>query len=144
MSACKLFYHLIVSPTHSCAVLLFSALVFYSEKVHVAFFNDDGDEQSDFTSIPGTFWYCMVTLLTVGYGDEVPHTALGKFTAGLLMVSAVVTMALPISVIGTQFTQHWVGFKKKFRRDARSAVAFGTLANLVDNLADHIQVCWRQ
>jgi Ion channel len=121
-------------------VLLVSALVFYSEEVHVDFFSDDAQVPSDFTSIPGTFYWCMVTLLTVGYGDEVPVTTLGKTVAGLAMICTVVVLALPISVIGTQFTQHWVTFKKKYKRDARSAIAFGSVSQLVDNLSDHVQV----
>lgn len=123
-----------------CAVLLISALVFYSEDMRIAQFSDDPDMPSDFKSIPGTFYWCMVTLLTVGYGDEVPHTSLGKLVAGWAMVFSMVILALPISVVGTQFTQQWINFKKKYKRDARSAVAFGTLSKLVDNLSDHVQV----
>jgi hypothetical protein len=121
-------------------VLLCSSLVYYSEKVHSELI-EEPPFPSDFQSIPGTFWWCIVTLMTVGYGDQVPSTAMGKVVAGFAMVCAVVLMALPISVIGTQFTQHWVTYKRKDKRDARTAVAFTTLAELVDNLSDHIKVC---
>lgn len=122
-----------------CAVLLFAALEYYSEELQFEFVGEV-ERPSDFKSIPGTFWYTMVTMMTVGYGDQVPVTTLGKVVAGLSMIGAVVLMALPISVIGTQFTQHWVNYKKQAKREARTVVAYETLCQLVDNLSDHTKV----
>jgi hypothetical protein len=66
---------------------------------------------SPFYSIPSVFWWCIVTLMTVGYGDVVPVTPAGKVVAGVTMVIAVLLLSLPISVIGTEFTQQWLEFK---------------------------------
>ena len=41
------------------ATILFGTLIYYAEK-------ENGDQ---FLSIPHTFWYCVVTMTTVGYGD---------------------------------------------------------------------------
>ncbi|KAF0695144.1 Aste57867_14041 [Aphanomyces stellatus] len=56
-----------------------------------------------FTSIPATFWWCIVSMTTVGYGESVPVTPLGKVIASLTMMSGTVILALPISVIGANF-----------------------------------------
>ena len=56
-----------------------------------------------FTSIPTTFWWSIVTMTTVGYGDHVPATPEGKFIAMIAMLCGMIIMALPISVIGTNF-----------------------------------------
>lgn len=44
------------------ATILFGTLIYYAEK-------DAGGENNEFLSIPHTFWYCVVTMTTVGYGD---------------------------------------------------------------------------
>lgn len=69
--------------------------------------------ESPFESIPDSFWWCMVTLMTVGYGDVYPTTDGGKVVASLAMVASVLLLALPISVIGTEFTQQWAEYKSK-------------------------------
>ena len=68
-------------------------------------------QESRFTSIPGTMWWCVVTLMTVGYGDMYPVTPLGKIFAIICMICAILILALPISVIGANFSQAWLAAK---------------------------------
>ncbi|KAF0704780.1 hypothetical protein AaE_014763 [Aphanomyces astaci] len=62
-------------------------------------------EMNPFYSIAATFWWCIVSMATVGYGDDYPVTPVGKFIATLTMMSGMLILALPISVIGSNF-QH--------------------------------------
>lgn len=62
----------------------------------------------------------QTTLTTTGYGDIVPQTYQGKFVAGILMLFAMVTMALPISVIGANFTNMWTDYRTMKRAAERS------------------------
>ena len=87
------------------AVILFSSLVYYAEK------GSTEKEDDAFSSIPASFWWCMVTLMTVGYGDTVPTTEVGQLVASATMIASVIILALPISVIGTNFTQQWMEYK---------------------------------
>ena len=67
--------------------------------------------ESPYKSIPASFWWCVVTLMTVGYGDNVPVTSAGRFIASMTMICSVLLLALPISVIGTEFTRQWIDYK---------------------------------
>jgi len=58
-----------------------------------------------FKSIPTTFWWAIVTITTVGYGDVIPNTVAGKGIAAVTMITGIIVIALPISVLGNNFTK---------------------------------------
>lgn len=62
-------------------------------------------EESPFSSILVSCYWAMVTFTTVGYGDLVPTSPVGRFVALILMYTGILVLALPISVIGANF-QH--------------------------------------
>ena len=59
------------------------------------YFAEHNAQPDSFSSIPATIWWAVVTLTTAGYGDMVPHTAIGKFLAGIVMLTGVALFALP-------------------------------------------------
>lgn len=56
-----------------------------------------------FGSIPHAMWWAMATLSTVGYGDIVPITPLGKFFASIVAISAIGLFALPAGLLAHGF-----------------------------------------
>jgi voltage-gated potassium channel len=58
-----------------------------------------------FNSIPSAAWWALATLTTVGYGDVVPITPMGKVLGGVVMLLGVGMFALPIAIIATGFSQ---------------------------------------
>ena len=56
-----------------------------------------------FGTIPNAMWWAIETLTTVGYGDAVPATALGKVFGGVIMICGLGLFALPIGIVATAF-----------------------------------------
>ncbi|HZQ12468.1 MAG TPA: cyclic nucleotide-gated ion channel [Pseudolabrys sp.] len=54
-------------------------------------------------TIPDALWWAIVTVGTIGYGDVVPVTVLGKFIATGTIFLGLVLMALPVGIIATAF-----------------------------------------
>ena len=75
-------------------IILFSSGIYYAEV---------GENEANFPSIPDTFWYSLVTMTTVGYGDKVPKTPTGKLIGSLCAIVGVLTIALPVPVIVSNF-----------------------------------------
>lgn len=72
-------------------------------------------EPDNFSSIPDAFWWSIVTLTTVGYGDVYPKTAAGKLFAGIVMLIGIGVIAIPTGIISSGLTEYLLGNKKSFQ-----------------------------
>ena len=64
----------------------------------------EGEVQPEnFGSIPAAMWWAIATLTTVGYGDVVPITPLGRLLAGIVAVVGIGMFALPTAILGAGF-----------------------------------------
>src|SRR5262249_57440893 len=55
--------------------------------------------------IPDAMWWAIVTLGTIGYGDVVPITPLGKVVAAVTVFLGLVMVALPVGIIANAFAE---------------------------------------
>jgi voltage-gated potassium channel len=67
------------------------------------YFVEHPGQPDTFTSIPATIWWSITTLTTVGYGDMVPHTILGKILTSVILLGGVALLALPAGIITAGF-----------------------------------------
>jgi len=90
--------------------IMWSSALFYAEQSY-SYLDENSlwrytsdNSQSPFQSIPHTMWFAMVTMTTVGYGDFTPTSPVGKFVAGLTMITGVIIIALPITILASNFS----------------------------------------
>jgi voltage-gated potassium channel len=65
---------------------------------------EGGDQPEVFGSIPRAMWWSIATLTTVGYGDVVPHTPLGKVLAGMTALTGIGLIAMPTGILASAFS----------------------------------------
>ena len=82
-------------------VTLCMCVMFYSSAAYYAELHVDG---ATIHSIPDAFWWAMVTMTTVGYGDEVPAGIVGRLIGAACAVSGILTVAIPVPIISGHFT----------------------------------------
>ncbi|XP_042325581.1 potassium voltage-gated channel subfamily KQT member 1-like [Sceloporus undulatus] len=79
--------------------LIFSSyFVYLAEKDAV-----DEEGQTGFSSYADALWWGVVTVTTIGYGDKVPQTWIGKTIASCFSVFAISFFALPAGILGSGF-----------------------------------------
>jgi voltage-gated potassium channel len=83
-----------------CFVLLLGATLIVASIMHVIERNVQPDK---FGTIPDAMWWAIVTLGTIGYGDVVPVTALGRVIASFTIFLGLIMVALPIGIVSTAF-----------------------------------------
>ena len=84
------------------AVVLLGLVLIAATAMHLV----EHDAQPDhFGSIPASMWWAIVTLTTVGYGDVVPITVLGRIVAGFTMLAGLMMLALPIGIVANAFAE---------------------------------------
>ena len=79
----------------------------------VMFIVENGVEGSQYTDIPTSIYWAVVTMTTVGYGDITPVTSVGRFFSTLVMLLGYTTMAVPPAIVTSEMVKNT---KKQIRR----------------------------
>jgi voltage-gated potassium channel len=85
-----------------CFIILIGMALVTAAIMHLI----EGQVQPDkFGTIPEAMWWAIVTLGTIGYGDAVPVTALGKIIAGVTIFAGLIMIALPVGIVANAFAE---------------------------------------
>ena len=79
----------------SLGILVFSSLIYYV------------DDREQFTSIPTAFWWALITMTTVGYGDMYPTTTLGKMVGSLCAMAGVLMIGFTVPALVNNFMLYY-------------------------------------
>lgn len=75
-------------------VLIFASVMYYVEN-------------ETFHSIPIGFWWALVTMTTVGYGDKVPKSEGGFIIGSMCVLCGVLTVAFTVPIVVNNFTLYY-------------------------------------
>jgi voltage-gated potassium channel len=85
-----------------CLVILLGAMLFSANIMYLAERHVQPDKLG---TIPDAMWWAIVTLGTIGYGDVVPVTLLGRIVATATIFVGLIMVALPIGIVATAFAE---------------------------------------
>ena len=71
----------------------------------LAFLAERGGQPEEFSSIPASLWWTVVTITTTGYGDKAPLSLAGRILAGGIMISGIGLFALWAGILAAGFAQ---------------------------------------
>jgi voltage-gated potassium channel len=83
-----------------CFVILLCVTLVSATVMHLV---ERDAQPSKFGTIPDAMWWAIGTLSTIGFGDVVPITPLGKLVASVTVVIGIVMIALPVGITATAF-----------------------------------------
>lgn len=112
------------------AIALYSPLLYLIENEMAA--------TQEFTSIPATYWWAVITMTTVGYGDMVPRSIPGQVVALSSILSGILLMAFPVTSIFHTFSRSYVELKQEQQRLLQRRTHFllrSRMADLGSNLS---------
>ncbi|XP_019610621.1 voltage-gated potassium channel KCNC2 isoform X2 [Rhinolophus sinicus] len=88
-------------------VLIFATMIYYAERVGAQPNDPSASEHTQFKNIPIGFWWAVVTMTTLGYGDMYPQTWSGMLVGALCALAGVLTIAMPVPVIVNNFGMYY-------------------------------------
>jgi len=92
--------------------IMFASLIFVFEKE---------EPESTFKTMFDAYWWAIITMTTVGYGDVSPVTGFGKVLGCFCAIFGVLVIGLPIPIIGNSFNKFYARQKRWEKRETMSA-----------------------
>jgi voltage-gated potassium channel len=85
------------SSLHKVGIFLMAVVAIVTILGTIIYVIEGGEE--GFSSIPQSIYWAVVTVTTVGYGDMVPHTVIGKFISSIAMITGYAIIAVPTGIV---------------------------------------------
>jgi hypothetical protein len=108
-------------------MLMYSTMIYYAE-LH--------SERGTFPNVPLAYWWSLVTMTTVGYGDYYPTTAPGYIIAIMCAISGIIITGLAIPILGNNFAKYYdlvASYKAKTTESYESIIPDDPGPSIVEN-----------
>jgi len=93
--------------------------------------NDCKPYPSPFQSVPQCFWFTMVSLMTVGYGEVTPITYTGQLMGAITVLVGIITLVLPLSIIQSSFVDE----RRKMKAEATEEKNYLAIRQFIEKSA---------
>nr|WP_321406932.1 ion transporter [uncultured Carboxylicivirga sp.] len=100
----SILWQALASGRNKISVFLFTVLILITILGTVMYMIEKPVNEG-FRSIPESIYWAVVTLTTVGYGDIAPVTTLGKFVAGVIMITGYAIIAVPTGIVTSELAK---------------------------------------
>lgn len=115
--AMQMIYHAVAQRRYELGVSVAVAFGLMLLSSTALYFVERELQPEAFGSIPRAMWWSVATLTTVGYGDIVPVSALGKAAAALTAITGIGIIALPTGILAGAFGEALQNLRASERRD---------------------------
>ncbi|MGB5260707.1 MAG: ion transporter [Gammaproteobacteria bacterium] len=106
--------------------ILVTIMVFAASGIYLV---EHQSQPEAFGSIPAAMWWSVATLTTVGYGDVVPVTLLGKLFGASITIVGVGMVALPAGILASAFSDEMRKRREQFMSHVDEALEDGHVSN---------------
>jgi len=104
-SAVRLLTDVLRDEAASISAALFIMMMLVVLSASLIYLAESDAQPDKFGSIPDALWWAIVTMTTIGYGDVVPVTHLGKLIGAFIGIISIGMVALPTGIIASGFNQ---------------------------------------
>lgn len=127
------------NESHSLLAAISVLLLFTVIAATCIYYIEHHAQPEIFSSIPASLWWALVTLTTVGYGDAVPITSLGKIFGGLITIMGICFYALPAGILSSSYTSQMQLRRDRFEDTVRTALDDGRLSEHDIGHIEHVR-----
>jgi voltage-gated potassium channel len=126
-AAMNLLFEVLREEVRVIMAALFVVVVLIVLMASATFLVENRAQPEDFASIPDAMWWAVVTVTTVGYGDVVPVTPMGKILGSILGLIGVGMVALPAGILASGFNEAMHRRRNSLRREVDHALEDGII-----------------
>ncbi len=128
----------------SIGAILFLVALTLTMSASVMYMVESDAQPEVFSSIPAAMWWAIETLTTVGYGDMVPVTPLGKILGGFVSIIGIGTLALFSGVLTVSFMDQLRLRRERLRHLIASGLHAGQMTGtdirMIEKMGDRLAV----
>lgn len=94
--------HAVIASRHKIAVFLTTVMIIITIMAALMHVIESNADNKDFSSLPQSMYWAVVTMTTVGYGDITPITPLGKFLSATMMIIGYSMIIVPTGILSAE------------------------------------------